>query len=1163
MLQLCNGLGFAHSKGLVHRDIKPPNVLITLDGTAKVTDFGLVRRVRERAKEATDATLTVAAGPGSDWAGASVHTMKGFGFGTPHYMAPEQWKDASVATVESDVYSFGVTMYEVLCGRRPFEPVATGTAGLEQLEALHNTQSPELPADLSPALQQVVRRCLEKETARRYQSFDEVHDDLGDVFRRLTRRDPPRVRASGLGGRPDELNNRALSQLDLGQPEAARRLLLDALRADPAHLKVNLNLLLLDWREGRIADDEVIARAQELEQQYADKGSVLFFLGMAHLLRGDLTRAEDWLRRALAAKPGHESYLSVLGLCLLRQGRSREALAEFREALVKGGEVGTLINAAIAAFREGQHEDARRYLERAASAGASSHEFSVVGGVLQTGQGELESALSAFSAVLREDPDHPLANLSMGELLAGVTTTVSTFEQAGTAKRATTYLERSWKASGGTPRAYLSLALLAKDDLEARLDRLSVERDLSRATRKKRASELVSFAVEFPAGGRSRFAPGERAPDRTIAAARWMTDDLLVVAERNGVVSAGGRTLVDVKEEIVDAAVDVTRSLVATAGERIRLWRWPDGAESGSIAAGARAIAFLPSLGLIAGSVKSSIRLWDTKGAIVRTIDTDASETRFFSFAPAAGLLACGHTTTVSVYDARTGELAHRVPPHSAPVTSVQLSRDGRLLMTAGLDGRVCLWRMGAGRDPEMMLAVASASAAALSPDVQFIATLEAGRKLRLWDAGRGRCLRTELLREPADGVAFSPSGRRLALWGWEVGTAELRTRSDQAAPDQFQLGFFLSRPRSAVVIAREHGEVEHLLEYGRSSLDRGEWRRAYQLFRAAQETRGFQRDREVLAGVDACAAHGTREQVREAWLRRSVTGEFRSVMLSVGGRFVYALAGSGIQRWWIDQAGDAETWPLPKPPEYLRLSPDGRRLAAVYRKRILVVDAATGQVGAALGDADHVPLICADFTPDAGLLLAGGTDGKVRAFTSSGDLHGLLEGHAGAVSALSISADGVFLATASVDRTIRLWKVSDGAPLGATTVLRDLPRMLAVTNDGRVLALDEAHTLLSWSAEGGALKEGPSIDLVSGRIMAFDFTGDRRCLVTAGPHDSVTLWAVEGGQARRLRSFEAHTEPPLMVRFSADARRILSTQRSGFFVWQVDWEYGFADRKP
>jgi serine/threonine-protein kinase len=144
--QVLEGARFAHRHGVVHRDLKPQNVIVDADGKATVTDFGIAR------------------------AGVSEITQAGAVMGTPHYLSPEQAQGFDVTAV-SDLYSIGVMLYEALTGRVPFEADSAVAVAMKQV-----SQPPQRPssinAQVSPALDAVVMRALEKEPGHRFQSAD-------------------------------------------------------------------------------------------------------------------------------------------------------------------------------------------------------------------------------------------------------------------------------------------------------------------------------------------------------------------------------------------------------------------------------------------------------------------------------------------------------------------------------------------------------------------------------------------------------------------------------------------------------------------------------------------------------------------------------------------------------------------------------------------------------------------------------------------------------------------------------------------------------------------------------------------------------------------------------------------------------------------------------
>ena len=144
--QVLEGARFAHRHGVVHRDLKPQNVIVDAEGKATVTDFGIAR------------------------AGVSEITQAGSVMGTPHYLSPEQAQGFEVTAV-SDLYSIGVMLYEALTRRVPFEADSAVAIAMKQV-----SQAPQRPSSInpqvSPALDAVVMRALEKEPGQRFQSAD-------------------------------------------------------------------------------------------------------------------------------------------------------------------------------------------------------------------------------------------------------------------------------------------------------------------------------------------------------------------------------------------------------------------------------------------------------------------------------------------------------------------------------------------------------------------------------------------------------------------------------------------------------------------------------------------------------------------------------------------------------------------------------------------------------------------------------------------------------------------------------------------------------------------------------------------------------------------------------------------------------------------------------
>lgn len=173
--QICEALHHAHDNHVIHRDIKPHNILITRDGRAKVTDFGIALAV---------STATV--------------TYEGNMVGSVHYVSPEQAR-GEPTTPQSDVYSAGIVLYEMLTGEVPF--VGETPIGIAMK---HVQESPRPPRDIKPeippALERVVAKALIKDLSRRYKTAKEMWADLEKIRLTMMDEDMPTKDFGGVGG---------------------------------------------------------------------------------------------------------------------------------------------------------------------------------------------------------------------------------------------------------------------------------------------------------------------------------------------------------------------------------------------------------------------------------------------------------------------------------------------------------------------------------------------------------------------------------------------------------------------------------------------------------------------------------------------------------------------------------------------------------------------------------------------------------------------------------------------------------------------------------------------------------------------------------------------------------------------------------------------------
>ncbi|MFQ7354555.1 MAG: Stk1 family PASTA domain-containing Ser/Thr kinase [Coprococcus phoceensis] len=150
-LQVCAGIEAAHNNGIIHRDIKPQNIMISKEGKVKVTDFGI-------AKATTSNTISTNA------------------MGSVHYTSPEQAR-GGFSDIRSDIYSLGITMFEMITGELPFDGETTVSIAIKHLQEDIAAPS-ELVPDIPYSLERIILKCTQKSSDRRYQNMGELISDL-------------------------------------------------------------------------------------------------------------------------------------------------------------------------------------------------------------------------------------------------------------------------------------------------------------------------------------------------------------------------------------------------------------------------------------------------------------------------------------------------------------------------------------------------------------------------------------------------------------------------------------------------------------------------------------------------------------------------------------------------------------------------------------------------------------------------------------------------------------------------------------------------------------------------------------------------------------------------------------------------------------------------
>ena len=298
-IQLAWGLAHCHERGVVHRDFKPDNVMMTAGGMAKITDFGLVKLSVLEDEEQDDT---------GDSDGRQQTISAGRLLGTPSYMPPEQWVPGGQIDRRADLHALGVTIYELLTGQQPIHlPTRSGFPDqriwLDACREAHERDQPSLLIekrdDVPAELAQLVLACLAKQADDRPTDANVVAQMLLQIYEAANGEPHGRPTPGEIQPLADGLNNQGVSLFDLRKVNEAKRRFEAALESAPQHLEATYNLGLLRWRKGEVTDARLIKQLRGVSASQPGQHRVEYMLAQIHIERADYQSALVLLALAL------------------------------------------------------------------------------------------------------------------------------------------------------------------------------------------------------------------------------------------------------------------------------------------------------------------------------------------------------------------------------------------------------------------------------------------------------------------------------------------------------------------------------------------------------------------------------------------------------------------------------------------------------------------------------------------------------------------------------------------------------------------------------------------------------------------------------------------------------------------------------------------------
>jgi WD40 repeat protein len=1197
--KLAGAVAHAHSRGVVHRDIKSPNVLLTAEGEPRLTDFGLAKVGRM----------------------ARNLSVTGQVLGTPAYMPPEQaaGKVREVGT-GADVYGLGAVLYDVLTGRPPFQ----GDSAAVTLQKVL-TEEPQRPQALNPSvprdLETICLKCLEKDPARRYGSAAEFGADLCAYLegRPIAARPVTRAERAAKWVRRNPVVAGSLTAAALALVLGAVVSLWQGHQAREQARDANEQRRLADRRAEQARDAEAEATREAVRATRAEGEEKVRSEQLSDAL-GKVTRAEVAARANASELAAELKEMGrVLDLGRLREGKLGDVAPENR----------CIAWRLLASRLEGNLFGIAGPDGAVTAAAVSADGSRIVVGVGQRNVARVCDARTGQPLLELKGTTNGPANVVVSSVAVSADgTVIVTGSSDGTA--------RVWDATTGTLRVTLpphkgqvnSVAVSADghrvvtgwinpfvqfEDSTAQVWDGTTGKFLLEL--KERGCRVTGVAITAD-GSRVVAACHNQVRPNDSSARVWDAKTGETVLELKGhpegilgvAVSADGsriatgayatvsvwdgrtgRLLVELKGHIhvvrVAMSADGSRVVTGSADTKVRLWDAQSGRQLVELKGhktqlSSVAISADGSRIVSTALAEEAARVWGGHDPLLELKGHTGGVTSAALSADGSRIVTGSADRTARVWDARTGRTLFVLEGHADKLVSVAWSADGSRIVTGSLDGTARLWDARTGR---FLLQLKSGEGwcrvwcVALSADGSRVVTGSEDRRARVWDGTTGKVL-FELKEhiDPVKGVAMSPDGSRVVTGSedrrarvWDIRTSKLLLTLEVG--DRVE-GVAWSADGSRIVTGSWGGARVWEAATGRS----------------LAELSGVEFNGQAAVSV-AWSSSDTRiitsgGPTARVWDARTgqaliglpgYPGGMTSVAVSADGSRMLTWSGNvmrstdNVARLWDLRTG-RQPLELNGHTDWVHtveVSADGSRVVTGSRDHTARVwDAKTGRSLLELkGHTGEVMSVA--WSLDGSRIVTGSLDGTWRVWDAKTgrslmELRGQMK-----FTCVALNPDGTRVVIGSADGTARVWEVSSARPEGVAETGRSLLELkghteevvsVAWSSDGsRIVTGSADGTARVWEAKTGrslivltATKQMPGGERREG-VWRVAVNADGSRVLTEGD-DGTAVWDAAGG--RSLAVLEVPRERPGSLALSADGARVVTwDQRGNTVVWDAN----------
>jgi eukaryotic-like serine/threonine-protein kinase len=1095
-IDVCEAIEYAHSRGILHRDLKPGNIMLGKYGETLVVDWGLAKLI-ERAGDAENSGETTL----RPLSGSSNPTMMGSAVGTPAYMSPEQASGRlDELGVTSDVYSLGATLYCLLTGRAPIVGDGAGEI-LRKVQRGDFPRPSEVKTGVDATLQAICLKAMALTTSARYSSPKAL---ANDVERWLADepvscyREPITVRTKRLIRRHQATAAGIVAALAVILFTSVIFLSIVTQhnqQLNAAKQKLDSANTELDERNQQlvqIGEQERSAREAAVENE--------------KLAKAERDKAEESAAAALTAKNETEKTLA----------RASFSLATVRWNENRVGEAVELLDRIPAKYRNFEWYLTRRefqgsyltlYGHNDPSGGRiDCLKFSSDGTqIISVGTG---GTIKIWNTSNGEELKSTVIKEGQDQLSKFVFNTDNSRIAAGTWEGEV----QLWDATTGTQL-----------------------RTFKEHTKNVRCVDF-SPSEELMASG---------SEDQTVRL--WNAG------------SGEVRTLGEHKYAVTCLRFSPDGRSLASAGGEMRLWNVSTGEVLFTFDSNVSEIAFSPNGTLIAATCTDNVvKLFDaTSGKPLRTLRGHTDWVRCIEFSPDGTQLVSGSDDqTIKLWDLSNGTERRTLKGHTAPISCVRFSPDGTRLASGSEDQTVKLWYVANDFNPNNF--ALDADSGEFSPDGALLVT-DGYKGTQLWDVVTGQEIRAigNIKLSDCIGISFY-NGTRIATASddqtislWDAATGKklslLKGHQDSIRELKFsQDGTHVaSKSYDDTIKIWDASSSKEL--FTRKKLDS-------ERLLATLESVAFSPDSSLIAvgGADHTIVlldAQTGETQRSFHSKHGMT--VKSVKFNPAGNRIAAIYEQDFGSNYFDSIHDSiKLWDVVTGEELMTLhdadsseieamsfSPDGSRIVACTDNDVQLWDAATGErLRIFKGHTANVAGVT--FNPDGTRIATGSSDHTVRLWdTETGEELLTLRAHTSGVSSVTFSPDGTRLASIG-DDSVRIW---DATPsdlcvlVGHTNTVIDV----IISPDGsRIASAADDHTIKLWNMVTGA--EISSLQENADFLTSMNFSPDSTRFLLETEGNTWVLWNPAMGE-------KLITLPGLMHRnnsmtFSPDGKRIVSS---------------------